>query len=123
VIALEQEREDLTLRRVYKAIMVAPTLTVCRALLHGERLPYRRLDLAAVNRYGLRNIQCTHCGKAPDRLTLDDINDIPDYVPSRLRKRPEGHLELVANHSQSPSGRTPRLVELRAVSDRQSRES
>lgn len=120
VIALEREAEEVELRRLYRAIMVAPTLTVCRALLNGERLPIRRLDIEAVNRYGLREIICPRCDRLPDRLTLDDLNEVPDV---RLNRRPEGHLGMAANHSKSPSGRTSPRLELVSVRGRQSREA
>jgi hypothetical protein len=72
VIALEQEAEDIRLRRVFRAMELAPTLHLCRELLRGEQVPTSRLDPDAVRRYGLRN------GTTPDRVTLDDFNHIAD---------------------------------------------
>jgi hypothetical protein len=73
VIALEQEAEDIRLRRVFRAMELAPTLHIARELLNGEQVPTSRLDREAVRRYGLRII-----GTTPDRVTLDDFNHIAD---------------------------------------------
>lgn len=39
---------------LYRAIMLAPTLTVCEALLRRETVPISRLDPEWVRRLGLR---------------------------------------------------------------------
>lgn len=46
--ASEQE-----LRHLYAAIMLAPSLEVCEALLRGEHVPDDRLDPEWAARYGL----------------------------------------------------------------------
>jgi len=38
-----------------KAMMLSPTLQICRALLAGERVPWQLLDQAQARRYGLRS--------------------------------------------------------------------
>lgn len=40
--------------RIYRAIMLSPTLEVCCALLRHERVPLNRLDQEWVERFGLR---------------------------------------------------------------------
>jgi hypothetical protein len=87
-IALEQEHEDAKLRRVYRAIMVSPTLTVCRELLNGENVPLSRLDPVAVRRYGLRAVVCAHCGTPAERVTLDDFNRVAENGPRTLSEQP-----------------------------------
>lgn len=70
-VARNEWRKDEEARRGLKALMVAPSLTVCRALLSGERVPWNTLVYAALRRYGLRR-------HPPDgRISLDDINDVP----------------------------------------------
>lgn len=39
--------------RLYKAVMLAPTLETCRALLEGQHVPVQRLDPSWARRYGL----------------------------------------------------------------------
>jgi hypothetical protein len=41
------------LRQLYAAIMLAPTLAVCEALLRGEDVPPERLDPEWAERYGV----------------------------------------------------------------------
>lgn len=59
-IALEEEARQadaLTVqawRRVWRAVMLSPSLEVCEALLRGERVPLDRLDPDWVRRFGLR---------------------------------------------------------------------
>lgn len=56
--------------RGIKAMMLSPTLDVCRALLRGERVPWNVLHYFQAERYGLRRRQ-------PDgRYDLDDFNDV-----------------------------------------------
>lgn len=54
----EQQRaryiSDDGLRQLARAVMLAPTLDVCEALLRGEIVPESRLDPAWVRRYGIR---------------------------------------------------------------------
>ena len=53
-----------------KAMMLASSLEVCRALLRGERVPWNVLNYWQAERFGLRRRQ-------PDgRYGLDDFNDI-----------------------------------------------
>jgi hypothetical protein len=40
--------------RGWRAMMLAPTLEICRALLRGECVPVSRLDALWVRRFGLR---------------------------------------------------------------------
>ena len=40
--------------RVWRAVMVAPDLDTCRALLNGERVPLSRLDADWLARFALR---------------------------------------------------------------------
>lgn len=40
--------------RLWRAIMLAPTLEICRALLRHEHVPISRLDPVWVRRFGLR---------------------------------------------------------------------
>jgi hypothetical protein len=63
-------REALVAERGLKAMMLAPTLDLCRALLRGERLPWPKLAYFQAQRYGLR--------QRPDdgRVSLDDFNDV-----------------------------------------------
>jgi hypothetical protein len=42
------------LRRLGKAVMLAPTLAICEALLRGERVPIDKLDPHYVALYGVR---------------------------------------------------------------------
>lgn len=46
-------REDPT-TRTWRAMMLAPTLEVCRALLAGDKVPLSTLDPEWVRRFGLR---------------------------------------------------------------------
>ena len=49
--AAEMRRE---LARVHRAIMLAPTIEICEALLRGERVPITLLDPVWVAKFGLR---------------------------------------------------------------------
>jgi hypothetical protein len=49
--AREQEALD---ERVGRAIMLAPTLDICRALLRGENVPLSKLNPVYVRKYGIR---------------------------------------------------------------------
>ncbi|MET0564486.1 MAG: hypothetical protein ABW114_13715 [Gaiellaceae bacterium] len=42
-------------RRVWSAMMIAPTLEVCDALLRGETVPIERLDPDWVRRFGIKS--------------------------------------------------------------------
>ena len=56
-MAVERSWQDATepeLRHLYAAIMLAPTLAICEALLRGEHVPVERLDPEWAERYGLR---------------------------------------------------------------------
>lgn len=61
VIRLEQELRDATrptdaaYRRLWRAIMLSPNITVCEALLRGETVPRNRLDAAWARRFGRRD--------------------------------------------------------------------
>ena len=63
-------RADAEGRRLFKALMLAPDLSLCRALLQGERVPWPRLDYFQAVRFGLKHAP-------PDgRVSLDDFNDV-----------------------------------------------
>jgi hypothetical protein len=47
-------RRDPHWRRISKAVDLAPTLTICEALLRGEHVPVDQLDPQWVTRYGIR---------------------------------------------------------------------
>lgn len=49
--AVEIRRETA---RIYKAIMLAPTIEVCEALLRRERVPTSMLDPLWLERFGMR---------------------------------------------------------------------
>lgn len=53
----------------FKAMMLAPSIEVCRALLRGERIYWGHLDYHQAERYGLKH-------RRPDgRYFLADFND------------------------------------------------
>lgn len=58
VLALEQAIRDAEehdeLSRLWRAIMLSPSIDILEALLRGEHVPLNRLDPAWVRRYGLR---------------------------------------------------------------------
>jgi hypothetical protein len=65
---VEHRLDDAALVGV-KAMMLAPTIDICRALLRGERIHWTQLDYFNAQRYGTKN-------RPPDgRLALDDFND------------------------------------------------
>lgn len=64
---LEREREAA---RGLKAMALAPTIGVCRALLAGERAPWNVLDYFAAEQFGLRR------RGGDGRYSLDDFNDV-----------------------------------------------
>ena len=61
---------DAEAQRGLKALMLAPSLAVCRALLAGERVPWQLLDSVQARRYGLRQ------RPRSSRLSLDDFHDL-----------------------------------------------
>jgi hypothetical protein len=63
-------REEMESLRGLKALALAPTLLLCRALLRGERIHWSQLDQRGAKRYGLKR-------RSPDdRYCLDDFNDV-----------------------------------------------
>jgi hypothetical protein len=42
-------------RRIWRAMMLAPTLEVCKALLRGEKVPTSKLDPDWVKRFGVKS--------------------------------------------------------------------
>lgn len=54
----ESTRDDAHERaataRIWRAVMLSPTIEVCDALLRGERVPVERLDVEWVERFGRR---------------------------------------------------------------------
>lgn len=52
--AVRDQRHDPTLPALRKAVLLAPTLTICQALVRGEHVPISQLDPAWVARYGIR---------------------------------------------------------------------
>lgn len=67
--AREEARQAATAIRGLKALMLAPDVDTCRALLRGERVPWNRLRYAQLRRYGLKTRPDDH------RVSLDDVND------------------------------------------------
>jgi hypothetical protein len=49
----DQDSPPRDLAAVYRAVMLAPTLSVCEALLRGETVPLSRLDPVWVRRLGV----------------------------------------------------------------------
>lgn len=63
-------RLDVEAQRGWKAIMLAPNIEICRALLRGERVPWNTLNYFQAERFGLKK-------RSPDwRYGLDDFNDV-----------------------------------------------
>jgi hypothetical protein len=62
---------DHEARRGFKAMMLAPTIEICQALLAGERVPWWVLNGEQARRFKLR------AGLYPldERVGLDDFND------------------------------------------------
>lgn len=54
LLALEQACRDDQARRLERAVMLAPTLAICKALLRGEAVPQSQLDPSYFHRYGIR---------------------------------------------------------------------
>jgi hypothetical protein len=67
----QEWRQDAEYMHGSKALALAPNLTLYRALMRGERVPWNVLDYAALRRYGLRR------HPADGRISLNDINDVP----------------------------------------------
>jgi hypothetical protein len=56
-LAVELERRELSwpdARRLWRAMMLSPSIEVCEALLRGESVPVSRLDPLWVQRFGLK---------------------------------------------------------------------
>jgi hypothetical protein len=70
--AAHQIPRDDEAKRGIKAMMLAPTIEICQALLAGERLPWWTLRGEQARKYKLR------AGLYPldERVGLDDFNDI-----------------------------------------------
>ena len=47
------QREEQS-RRIWRAMMLSPTVEVCDALLRGESMPAEKLDASWVARFGLK---------------------------------------------------------------------
>lgn len=58
--------------RALKAVALAPTITICRLLLRGERVHWKLLDAKGAERYGLRD----GCRRRDGRHALEDFNDV-----------------------------------------------
>jgi hypothetical protein len=50
-----QSLQPATVGPIWRAMMLAPTLEVCEALLRGERVPIGRLDRDWVKRFGVKS--------------------------------------------------------------------
>lgn len=50
-LGIERRRET---NRIYRAIMLSPTIEICEALLRREKVPIDVLDQEWVKRFGLR---------------------------------------------------------------------
>jgi hypothetical protein len=61
---------DVDASRGWKAMMLAPTIEICQALLANERVPWWKLNIAQAQRYGLRRRTTV------TRVGLDDFNDV-----------------------------------------------
>lgn len=68
-------REHAEYVRGFKALMLAPSLTLYQALLRGERLPWTSLNHFQAERFGLRRRH------ADGRYALDDFNDVREPAP------------------------------------------
>ncbi len=55
-----------------KAMLLAPNIDTCRALLRGERVHWTQLDYFNSQRYGIREGHA----HADGRLALEDFNDV-----------------------------------------------
>ena len=69
--------------RVWRALVLAPTVEVFEALLRGESVPLSRLDADAVKRFGRRAV-------VSERVRLDDFEASPSSAgapESRTRSR------------------------------------
>jgi hypothetical protein len=53
-IQLEEQARALEDERIGRAIMLAPTLHICEALLRGENVPLSLLDHRWFRKYGIR---------------------------------------------------------------------
>lgn len=49
-----ERRGSATAQRIWRAIMLAPTLEICMALLEGQAVPQERLDPVWAQRFGLK---------------------------------------------------------------------
>ena len=57
-LAVELERRELSwpdASRLWRAMMLAPSIEVCEALLRGESVPVSRLDPLWVRRFGIKD--------------------------------------------------------------------
>jgi hypothetical protein len=61
---------DPAVERGIKAVLLAPTIELCQALLRGERVPWWLLNFEQAERYGLRR------RTRDDRYALADFNDV-----------------------------------------------
>ena len=61
---------DVDASRGWKALMLAPNIDICRALLRGERVPWRTLRPEQAERFGLKRVH------DDGRVALDDFNDV-----------------------------------------------
>ena len=68
---LDRRVDDGTSQGI-KAMLLAPNLEICRALLRGERVHWTQLDYFNAQRYGVRDGRI----HADGRLALDDFNDV-----------------------------------------------
>jgi hypothetical protein len=68
----EAYRPSAEARHILKALLLAPTLAICEALLRGERVPWWRLDFDQARRFRIRP---GHEGLP--RVHLEDFNDVP----------------------------------------------
>jgi hypothetical protein len=64
--------------RGIKAMALAPSIEVCRALLRGERVPWNTLRYLVAESYGLKR------RRGDGRYGLDDFNDIPKTGRTKL---------------------------------------
>jgi hypothetical protein len=50
-----ERRGSANAQRIWRAMMVAPTLEICMALLEGQAVPQERLDPVWLERFGLKH--------------------------------------------------------------------
>ena len=68
-------REHAEYVRGFKAMMLAPTLSLYHSLMSGERIPWQQLNPFQAERFGLRH------RRGDGRYGLDDFHDVRESAP------------------------------------------